>query len=95
MSKRGLKFNETSYLVYTSVGEGILHSIELEVSFKPEMSSGLVMYASQYKNGSGSYILVQLKDQKFEFSFATGLSNIITVRLVSYYKCNTYLCYSF
>jgi hypothetical protein len=41
-----------------------------------------MMYASQYKNGSGSYLLVQLKDGRFEFSFATGFSNIITVRYV-------------
>ena len=86
MTKRGLKFNETSYLVYASVGEGTLHNIELEVSFKPKESTGIVMYASQYKNGSGSYVLVQLKDQRFEFSFATGLSNIITVRSGPYYK---------
>lgn len=81
MSSRGLKFNGTSYLVYTATGEGILYGIELEITFKPEKSSGLVMYAAQYKNGSGSYVLAQLKDQAFEFSFATSLSNIITVRL--------------
>ena len=78
--KRGLKFNATSYLIYKSIGEGILHSIELDIYFKPENSSGLVMYASQYQNGSGSYVLVQLNDGRFEFSFATSLSNVITVR---------------
>lgn len=66
--------------MYTSTGEGILYSLELEITFKSEKSSGLVMYAAQYKNGSGSYVLAQLKDQAFEFSFATSLSNIITVR---------------
>lgn len=81
LSRRGLRFNESSYLIYTSVGEGTLYSITLEITFKPEESNGLMMYASQYKNGSGSYVLAQLRDQSFEFSFATGLSNIITVRL--------------
>ena len=80
--KRGLRFNATSCLIYTSVGEGILYSIELDISFKPEKSSGIMIYASQHKNGSGSYLLVQLKDGRFEFSFATGLSNVITVRWV-------------
>lgn len=78
--KRGLRFNATSCLIYTSVGEGILYSIELDMSFKPEKSSGVMIYASQHKNGSGSYLLVQLKDGRFEFSFATDLSNVITVR---------------
>lgn len=80
LSRRGLKFDGTSYIVYDSTGDGTLYSIELDITFKPEQSSGLVMYATQYKNGSGSYVLAQLKDQMFEFSFATSLSNIITVR---------------
>ena len=53
--KRGLRFNATSCLIYTSVGEGILYSIELDMSFKPEKSSGIMIYSSQHKNGSGSY----------------------------------------
>ena len=67
--------------MYTATGEGILYGIEVEITFKPEQSSGLVMYAAQYKNGSGSYVLAQLTNQAFEFSFATSLSNIITIRL--------------
>ena len=81
LSTRGLKFVETSYIIYETDGDGIIYSIELTISFKPEELSGILMYAAQYENGSGSHLFAQVNDGRFEFSFATSLSNVITIRL--------------
>lgn len=67
--------------MYETGGDGTIYSIELKITFKPEQQNGILMYAAQYKNGSGSYLIVQIRDGSIEFSFATSLSNVITVRL--------------
>ena len=47
--------------------------MELDITFKPRDGTGILVYTSQKKDGSGSYILAQLENQQFVFSFDAGL----------------------
>jgi len=56
----------------------------VEVTFKPQAANGLIFYSSQYRNGSGSYLLAQLQNYQFFLGLDAG-AGPVTIRYISFY----------
>ena len=54
-------------------------------SFHPRDNAGLLLFASQYSNGSGSYILLQMREQRLEFGLSTGNHKILLQYVYKYF----------
>ena len=65
-------FNGMSYIDYRTQFRRAIERLELTVSFKPEEASGLLLFASRYNDGSGSFMALQLVDQILQFAVNTG-----------------------
>lgn len=66
---RGFRFTGNSYLEYKTHRFQNIQRLRLRITFRPGKVSGLLLFSSQYRNGSGDYILVQLQQQQLVFSF--------------------------
>lgn len=83
-SRRGSRYNGTTYVVYSTGGTGYITHIRVEVTFKPQAANGLIFYSSQYRNGSGSYLLAQLQNYQFFLGLDAG-AGPVTIRYISFY----------
>ena len=74
--RRGFFYNRTSYHVYTTRGGVALSQLQLRFIFKPQSGKGILLYASQYQNGTGHFILAQLQSSQFSFTFDTSRDTV-------------------
>ena len=63
----------------------------LETSFYYQDNTGLLLLASQYSNGSGSYILLQMMEQRLEFGLSTGNHKMLLQYVYKYFMFTWYL----
>ena len=73
----GWKFDESGYVEYQTQFYRSIQRMVLKTSFLPQDNAGLLLFASQYSNGSGSYILLQMREQSLEFGLSTGNHEIL------------------
>ena len=73
----GWKFDGSGYVEYQTQFYRSIRRIVLKTSFHPQDNAGLLLFASQYSNGSGSYILLQMREQSVEFGMSTGNHKIL------------------
>ena len=71
-------FNGMSFIDYRTQFRRAIEQLELTISFKPEEPSGLLLFASRYNDGSGSFIALQLVDQNLQFAVNTGQGTTLT-----------------
>ena len=69
---RGWRFNGSSLIQYKTQFRRPITSMQLDVTFNSVDSNGILMFASRYANGTGPYILLQLKNGALEFGLSTG-----------------------
>ena len=67
-----------SYIDYRTQFRRAIEQLELTVSFKPEESSGLLLFASRYNDGSGSFIALQMVDRNLQFAVNAGQGTTLT-----------------
>jgi hypothetical protein len=63
--------NPTSYIAYRTLSDAYLE-FEIEISFKPEATNGLILYNGQKTDGSGDFISFGLNEGYAEFRFDCG-----------------------
>lgn len=78
-------FSGTSYIDYRTQFRRPIERLELTVSFKPEGPSGLLLFASRYNDGSGSFIALQIVDQYLQFAIDVGQGTTLTRYIFSVY----------
>lgn len=78
-----MKYNGSAYSSYSS-NIVMATSIKLTVNARLENGNGILYYFSQYKNGTGNFILVQLVNRIVALSFSEGRS-VTTIRYITCY----------
>lgn len=68
---QGWRFNGSSFIQYRTQFRRPITWMTLTITFNPHNDTGLVLFASRNKNGTGPYILVQL-DEGIQFGINTG-----------------------
>ena len=91
LSSTGWKFDGSGYIEYQTQFYRSIRCMVLETSFRPWDNAGLLLFASQYINGSGSYILLQLREQSLEFGLSTGDHKILLKYVYKYFMVIWYL----
>ena len=71
------RFAGTSYIEYWAQFRRAIQKFDLTVTFKLTSSSGMLLFASQYKDGSGSFILIQIVNHIFQLGIGTGEAHSI------------------
>lgn len=74
---RGWKFNGTSLIVYKTQFRRPIQSMTLDIAINPRTPNGIIMFASRYTNGTGPYILVQMKEGSIEVGLSTGTHSVL------------------
>ena len=87
----GWKFDGSGYIEYQTRFYRSIRRMVLETSFYPRDNAGLLLFASQYSNGSGSYILLQMREQSLEFGLSTGNHKILLQYVYKYFMFIWYL----
>ncbi|CAL4124571.1 unnamed protein product, partial [Meganyctiphanes norvegica] len=65
------RFDDKSYLTLRTLPDAYL-VFDLEISFKPERDTGLILYNSQHKQSIGDFVAFGMKGGFAEFSFNVG-----------------------
>ena len=71
LTVQGWRFNGSSFIQYRTQFRRPITLMTLTITFNPHNDTGLVLFASRNKNGTGPYILVQL-DEGIQFGINTG-----------------------
>ncbi|XP_072023785.1 LOW QUALITY PROTEIN: pikachurin-like [Amphiura filiformis] len=64
-------FFGNSYMEFPTL-EGIYHSFDIGIDFKPRSANGLLMFSSEREDGTGDYMAIMLVNGHVEFSFNCG-----------------------
>ena len=59
-------FFGNSYMEFPSL-EGIYHSFDIGIDFKPKSANGLLMFSSEKEDGSGDFMAISLINGKVQF----------------------------
>lgn len=54
-----------------------IQTMTLDVTFNTRDVNGTILFASRNVNGTGPYLLVQLRDQAIEFGLSTGTHAVL------------------
>ncbi|XP_066257439.1 pikachurin-like [Euwallacea similis] len=65
-------FNGSSHLRYKGLAESALTWLDLEITFKPTLSDGLIIYNGHRIDGTGDFMGVYLNDGFVEFAYDLG-----------------------
>ncbi|XP_003390606.1 PREDICTED: multiple epidermal growth factor-like domains protein 9 [Amphimedon queenslandica] len=76
LERQGWKFNGSSYLQYRTQFRRTIRKMVIDVTFKPSSLFGLIMFASRWQNGTGSYFYIQLNNT-LQFSMNIGNSVVL------------------
>jgi dystroglycan 1 len=68
--------NPTSYISYPTLRDAYL-DFDLEMSFNPEASDGLLVYNGQNVTSDGDFMCIGMKDNAVEFRFDVGSGPVI------------------
>lgn len=66
------RFKTNSYMQFTGLRRSVLLFTEVDIVFKPENETGLILYDGFSKTGVGDYILIAMKAGYVIFSFDLG-----------------------
>ncbi|XP_019858033.1 PREDICTED: uncharacterized protein LOC109586294 [Amphimedon queenslandica] len=77
LEKQGLRFDGSSYLQYRTQFKRTIRKMVIDVTFKPSSYFGLIMFASHWQNGTGSYFYIQLNNT-LEFAMDVG-NNVVSL----------------
>ncbi|XP_061162516.1 agrin-like [Saccostrea echinata] len=70
------EFNGSS-LINLPLGEVGSHSMSIRIWFKSAKPNGVLLYASQYPQGFGDYISLNIIDRQLEFRFNVGTGTVV------------------
>ena len=59
-------FFGNSYMEFPTL-EGVYHSFDIGIDFKPRESNGLLVFSSENEDGSGDYVAVSLINGQIQF----------------------------
>ena len=65
-------FDGTSYLEFLGLRRSVLTFTEIEIVFKPEAATGLILYNGYRSDRTGDFIALALRDGFFEFQYDLG-----------------------
>lgn len=65
-------FNGSSHLRYRGLAETALTWLDLEITFKPTTSDGLIIYNGHRMDGTGDFMGMYLNDGFVEFAYDLG-----------------------
>lgn len=65
-------FNGSSHLRYKGLAESALTWLDLEITFKPIVADGLIIYNGHRLDGTGDFMGMYLNDGFVEFAYDLG-----------------------
>lgn len=80
------EFKGHSVLQYRGLGRNSLSYTEIELTFKPASSDGLILYNGYTNNKLGDYVAVLMRQGFAEFQFDLGTGPAV-IRLITVLLC--------